>query len=115
MGNMGENEAFCGPNEDHFSSLVLMRTKSSIEDLFATTVKVKQVKEKKIPTSTVFSTWHSVNPPRANLPSGYPSRWVIWKLGACSKGVGAAGGPGGWQGCNRSMNHAKSAFRFTAS
>ena len=35
-----ENEAFCvkwGPNEDHFSSLVLIRTKSSIEDLFATT------------------------------------------------------------------------------
>ena len=36
----GEIEDFCvkwGPNEDHFSSLVLMRTKSSIEDLFATT------------------------------------------------------------------------------
>ena len=36
-----KNEAFCvkwGPNEVHFSNLVLMRTKSSIEDLFATTV-----------------------------------------------------------------------------
>ena len=39
MENMGENEAFCvkwGPNEDS-SRLVLMRNKSSIEDLFATT------------------------------------------------------------------------------
>ena len=37
---IGENEAFCvklGLNEDHFSSLVLMRTKSSIEDLFERT------------------------------------------------------------------------------
>ena len=36
----GENEIFCvkwGPNEDYFSSLVLMRTKSSIKDHFATT------------------------------------------------------------------------------
>ena len=36
----GEDEAFCvkwGLNEDHFSSLVLMRTKSSIEDLYART------------------------------------------------------------------------------
>jgi len=35
-----ENENFCvkwGLNEDHFSSLVLMRTKSSIEDLYART------------------------------------------------------------------------------
>ena len=35
-----ENEDFgakLGPNEDHFSSLVLMRTKSSIEDLYAAT------------------------------------------------------------------------------
>ena len=34
----GQTEDFCvkwGPNEDHFSSLVLMRTKSSIEDLCA--------------------------------------------------------------------------------
>ena len=29
---------YTGPNEDHFSNMVLMRTKSSIEDLFATTV-----------------------------------------------------------------------------
>ena len=35
-----ESEAFCvkrGPNEDHFSNLLLMRTKSSIKDLFTTT------------------------------------------------------------------------------
>ena len=35
-----EDEAFCvkwGLNEDHFGSLVLMRTKSSIEDLFERT------------------------------------------------------------------------------
>ena len=40
-GNMGKMGAFrvkLGPNEDHFSGLVLMGTKSSIEDLFATTV-----------------------------------------------------------------------------
>ena len=37
-GKMGENENFCvklGLNEDHFTILVLMRTKSSIEDLCA--------------------------------------------------------------------------------
>ena len=36
-----ENEAFCvkwGPNEDHFSNLVLMRTKSSIEDFYGSAV-----------------------------------------------------------------------------
>ena len=36
-GEHGENEALCvklGPNEDHFSSLVLMRTKSPIEDFY---------------------------------------------------------------------------------
>ena len=38
---MGENEAYCvkrGPNEDHFNRTVLMRTKYSIENLFATNV-----------------------------------------------------------------------------
>ena len=36
-GENGENEDFCvqlQQNEDHFSSLVLMRTKSSIEDFY---------------------------------------------------------------------------------
>ena len=39
---MGKNETVCvklGLHEDHFSSLVLMRTKFSIEDLFASTKK----------------------------------------------------------------------------
>ena len=40
--HMGKNETVCvklGLHEDHFSSLVLMRTKFSIEDLFASTKK----------------------------------------------------------------------------
>ena len=45
----GEDEAFCvkwGLNEDHFSSLVLMRTKSSIEDLFGRTASGSKRREK---------------------------------------------------------------------
>ena len=71
-----ENENFCvkwGLNEDHFSSLVLMRTKSSIEDLYGSTVYLVSLRNKSLNyvlprLSCKFSSWMARRRPWSRQP-----------------------------------------------
>ena len=62
-----------GPNEDHFSNLVLMRTKSSIEDLYGSTVYLVSLRNKSLNyvlprLSCKFSLWMARRRPWSRQP-----------------------------------------------